>query len=85
MSKLSGRESVPGMNGRKRGKWKEKTTRSSRELHGTYGMATDHDIMEEEMSKLSGQKSVPGMNSCKKGKWKERVLGFHVSINSRFP
>nr|GEY49297.1 hypothetical protein [Tanacetum cinerariifolium] len=34
MSKLSGRKSVPGMDSRKRGKWKEKTTRSLRELHG---------------------------------------------------
>nr|GFB00201.1 hypothetical protein [Tanacetum cinerariifolium] len=33
MSILSGRKSVPGMYSRKRGKWKEKTTRSSRELH----------------------------------------------------
>nr|GFC81493.1 hypothetical protein [Tanacetum cinerariifolium] len=34
MFELSGRKSVPGMNSRKRGKWKEKTNRSSRELHG---------------------------------------------------
>nr|GEX88170.1 hypothetical protein [Tanacetum cinerariifolium] len=34
MSILSGRKSVPGKNSRNRGKWKEKTTRSSRELHG---------------------------------------------------
>nr|GEZ02933.1 PH-interacting protein [Tanacetum cinerariifolium] len=33
MSILSGRKSVPGMNSRKKGKWKEKTTRSSRELN----------------------------------------------------
>nr|GEY35916.1 hypothetical protein [Tanacetum cinerariifolium] len=33
MSKLNGRKSVPGMNSRKGEKWKEKTTRSSRELH----------------------------------------------------
>nr|GEU56154.1 putative ribonuclease H-like domain-containing protein [Tanacetum cinerariifolium] len=32
MSILRGRKSVPGMNSRERGKWKEKTTRSSREL-----------------------------------------------------
>nr|GEV12336.1 hypothetical protein [Tanacetum cinerariifolium] len=34
MSKLSGRKSVLGINSRERGKWKEKTTRSARELHG---------------------------------------------------
>nr|GEY81416.1 integrase, catalytic region, zinc finger, CCHC-type, peptidase aspartic, catalytic [Tanacetum cinerariifolium] len=34
MSILSGLKSVPGMNSRNRGKWKEKTIRSSRELHG---------------------------------------------------
>nr|GEY70532.1 hypothetical protein [Tanacetum cinerariifolium] len=33
MSILRGRKSVPGINSRERGKWKEKTTRSSRELH----------------------------------------------------
>nr|GFB65607.1 hypothetical protein [Tanacetum cinerariifolium] len=33
MSKLGGRKFVPGMNSRKKGKWKEKTTRSSRKLH----------------------------------------------------
>nr|GEU69423.1 hypothetical protein [Tanacetum cinerariifolium] len=31
----SGRKSVPGMNSHKKGKWKENTTRSSRELHAT--------------------------------------------------
>nr|GEY63792.1 L10-interacting MYB domain-containing protein-like [Tanacetum cinerariifolium] len=34
MSILSGRKFVPGIIAVKRGKWKEKTTRSSRELHG---------------------------------------------------
>nr|GFC26479.1 hypothetical protein [Tanacetum cinerariifolium] len=33
MSKLNRRKSVPGKNSRNRGKWKENTTRSSRELH----------------------------------------------------
>nr|GFB80993.1 hypothetical protein [Tanacetum cinerariifolium] len=73
MSKLSGRKSVPGINSRERGKMERKTTRSSRELHGTYGMATDYGIMKEEMSKLGGRKSVPGMNSRKRGKWKEKT------------
>nr|GEV47573.1 reverse transcriptase domain-containing protein [Tanacetum cinerariifolium] len=34
MSILNGRNSIPRMYSRNRGKWKEKTTRSSRELHG---------------------------------------------------
>nr|GEX51028.1 putative ribonuclease H-like domain-containing protein [Tanacetum cinerariifolium] len=46
---------------------------------GTYGMATDYGIMNEELSILSGQKSVPGINSRKRGKWKERLLSLHGS------
>nr|GEZ44089.1 hypothetical protein [Tanacetum cinerariifolium] len=42
-------------------------------LDGTYGMATDYGITNEEMSKLSGRKSVPRMNSRNKGKWKEKT------------
>nr|GEZ84166.1 hypothetical protein [Tanacetum cinerariifolium] len=77
MSILKGRKSVPGMNSREKGKWKEKTTLSLRELHDKelepMAWQTDNGIMKEGMSILKGRKSVPGMNSREKGKWKEKT------------
>nr|GEZ46025.1 hypothetical protein [Tanacetum cinerariifolium] len=59
-------KSVPGINSRDRKIGKKGTTLSSREPHGTYGMAIDYCIMKEEMSIVRGRKSVPGMNSSER-------------------